>query len=87
MIDQAEQIVRSLGITVCRVRYHADDVAQVEVPTESIPRLLEPATHAMLEREFHRLGFQSMSVDPAGFRSGSLNESLAVYQIRESARP
>jgi len=87
MIDRAEQIVRSLGIAVCRVRYHADAAARIEVPAESIPRLLEPATHAMLETEFHRLGFQSMPVDPAGFRSGSLNESLAVYQIRESAHP
>jgi len=79
MIDCAEQIVRSLGISVCRVRYHAGDVARVEVPTTSIPTLMEPATMAMLEDEFSRLGFQSVVVDPAGYRSGSLNESLAVH--------
>jgi uncharacterized protein len=81
MIDRAEQIVRSLGITVCRVRYHAGDVARIEVPTDSIPTLLEPATSAMLRAEFARLGFASTTIDPAGFRSGSLNESLAVHQI------
>jgi len=82
MIDRAEQIVRSLGISICRVRYHAGDVARIEVPQESIARLLEPATHAMLIDELGRLGFQSATIDPAGFRSGSLNESLPVHQLQ-----
>ena len=82
MIDRAEQIVRSLGIAVCRVRYHAGDVARIEVPVESIATLAEPATHALLTDELCRLGFQSVSIDPAGFRSGSLNESLAVHAIK-----
>jgi len=82
MIDRAEQCVRSLGIAVCRVRYLAGNAASIEVPTESIPQLTEPATQAMLTDEFRRLGFQSMTVDPRGFRSGSLNESLAVHQVK-----
>ncbi len=81
MIDLAEQIVRSLGIAICRVRYHAGDVARIEVPTESIATLLALATNAMLQDEFARLGFASLSIDPAGFRSGSLNESLALHTI------
>jgi uncharacterized protein len=82
MIDRAEQIVRSLGISICRVRYYAGDVARIEVPVESIATLSEPATHAMLIREFSRLGFASITIDPAGFRSGSLNEGLAVHAIK-----
>jgi uncharacterized protein len=81
MIDRAEQIVRSLGIRVCRVRYLEGDAARVEVPIESIARLTEPTTHAMLAKEFSHLGFSSMSIDPAGFRSGSLNEALELHQI------
>lgn len=80
-IDLAEQIVRALGIAVCRVRYHAGDIARIEVPTDSIARLMEPATRATLDAEFARLGFASMAIDSAGFRSGSLNETLALHQI------
>ena len=81
MIDRAEQIVRSLGIQVCRVRYLAGDVARIEVPSESIATLRDPANHAMLTDEVRRLGFRSVTIDPRGFRSGSLNESLPVCQI------
>ncbi|MEX2092661.1 MAG: ATP-dependent sacrificial sulfur transferase LarE [Pirellulales bacterium] len=82
MIDSAEQLVRSLGIAVCRVRYHAGDVARIEVPLDSVPILLVPKTNSMLHAEFALLGFASMTVDSKGFRSGSLNESLAVHQIK-----
>ncbi len=82
MIDRAEQIVRSLGIKVCRVRYLAGNAARIEVPLESVAKLLEPAVNAMLSEEFLQLGFASVSVDPGGFRSGSLNEVLDVHQIK-----
>jgi uncharacterized protein len=81
MIDRAERLVRSLGIAVCRVRYHTGDVARIEVPVEAIPKLTAPAMHAMLTDEFLRLGFESVTVDPRGFRSGSLNEAIEVHQI------
>lgn len=81
MIDRAEQIVRSLGIAICRVRYFAGDVASIEVPTELIASISVPATYATLSDEFRRLGFESITVDPRGFRSGSLNEALMVHQI------
>jgi uncharacterized protein len=85
MIDRAEQIIRSLGVEVCRVRYLAGDHARIEVPVETIPRLSESTTRAMLENDLRQLGFQSISIDPAGYRSGSLNESLAVHQLSRFA--
>ncbi|HEY4235636.1 MAG TPA: ATP-dependent sacrificial sulfur transferase LarE [Lacipirellulaceae bacterium] len=85
MIDQAEQIVRSLGIRVCRVRYHADDLARIEVPIEWIARLCEPATRTMLADQFRRLGFSAVTIDLEGFRSGSLNEAIEVHQLRPLA--
>ncbi len=81
MIDRAEQLIRGLGIPVCRVRYRAGNVASIEVPTELIPTVKQPTTLARLAEEFGRLGFESVEVDPRGFRSGSLNEALAVHQI------
>jgi pyridinium-3,5-biscarboxylic acid mononucleotide sulfurtransferase len=83
MIDRAEQIVRSLGIRVCRVRYHSGDLARIEVPTEWIGRLCEPATRAMLTDQLRSLGFQSITIDLEGFRSGNLNEAIKVHQLQQ----
>jgi uncharacterized protein len=82
MIDRAEQLIRSLGIRVCRVRYHAGDLARIEVPTEWIGRLCEPATWAMLDDQLRLLGFQAVTIDLDGFRSGNLNEAIDVHQLR-----
>jgi len=83
MIDRAEQVVRSLGIEVCRVRCLEGDVARIEVPLESIPLVNEH--EALLTPALTALGFASVIVDPRGFRSGRLNEGLSVYQIRPPA--
>jgi uncharacterized protein len=85
MIDQAEQFVRSLGIRVCRVRYHAGDLARIEVPTEWIGRLCEPATREMLSDRLRLLGYKAVTIDLDGFRSGNLNDAIEVHQLRPLA--
>jgi uncharacterized protein len=85
MIDAAEQLIRALDIDVCRVRYLTGDVARVEVPRAAIAILMEPATHLRLAEEFRRLGFSSMTIDPEGYRSGRLNDSLPVHQLQRFA--
>ncbi|MGE3242710.1 MAG: ATP-dependent sacrificial sulfur transferase LarE [Pirellulales bacterium] len=85
MIDRAEQSIRALGINVCRVRYREGDVASIEVPLEAIERLEQPRLLGALREEFLRLGFREVVIDPAGFRSGSLNESLPLHQIQPLA--
>jgi pyridinium-3,5-biscarboxylic acid mononucleotide sulfurtransferase len=85
MIDSAEHIVRSLGIRVCRVRYHAGDLARIEVPAEWIGRLCEPETRTMLADQLRLLGFKAITIDLDGFRSGSLNDAIQVHQLRPLA--
>lgn len=85
MIDRAEQIVRALGFPVCRVRLREGDVASVEVPREQLSRLDNSAAAAAMEKSLRELGFCHVSIDPAGYRSGSLNESLPMHQIRPLA--
>jgi pyridinium-3,5-biscarboxylic acid mononucleotide sulfurtransferase len=81
MIDRAEKFLRQHGFRICRVRYHAGDLASVEVPREEVPRLVEPALLAAVEAELTRLGFRSVTVDQAGFRSGSLNELIQIGEV------
>jgi uncharacterized protein len=72
----AEQVLHRLGFPECRVRNH-DPVARIEVPPADLPRLMEPALRAALVGEIQALGFAYVTVDLRGFRSGSLNETLA----------
>jgi pyridinium-3,5-biscarboxylic acid mononucleotide sulfurtransferase len=85
MIDRAEQIVRSLGICVCRVRYHAGDLARIEVPTQFIGRICEPSNRIMLADQLRLLGFKAVTIDLDGFRSGNLNQSIEVHQLQRMA--
>lgn len=77
-IDRAEDFIRSLGFEILRVRDHGD-LARVEVPLEDLPRAAEMSQQ--ISEELTRLGFRYVSLDLAGFRSGSLNEILAAPKI------
>ena len=74
-VEKAEAHMRELGFTIFRVRDHGD-AARVEVTKEEIPRALtiEPEITARL----HSLGYSNVSIDPNGFRSGSLNDALGA---------
>jgi uncharacterized protein len=77
MIEAAEAYLHGLGIRECRVR-HYDQFARIEVPLEDIPRLTDPQTAVRVEAHMRSLGYEKVSVDPRGFRSGSLNETIPV---------
>jgi uncharacterized protein len=78
-IDRAETFLRSLGFVEFRVRHH-DPIARVEVRPQDIAKIVaEPVRSKVVER-LKSLGFQFVTVDLQGFRSGSLNESLSPEQ-------
>lgn len=72
-VEAAEAFLRSLGLRECRVRLHEDELARIEVPAAELPRMAEPAIRAELVRRLRDLGFQFVTLDLEGFRSGSLN--------------
>jgi uncharacterized protein len=82
MIDRAEQLLRSLGLRELRVRYHAGDVARIEVPSDELPDVCEPAVRQVVLEEFQRLGFKFVTLDLAGFRSGGLNRLIPPEELR-----
>lgn len=78
-VEQAEQFLRDRGIRVFRVRHH-DKIARVEVLPDDMPRLVaEPLRSEMVAR-FKTLGYAYVTLDMAGFRSGSMNEGVAQAQ-------
>jgi uncharacterized protein len=75
-VDLAEEFVRSLGFRQFRVRHH-DRLARLELPREEIPRLWEDGRHDAIVRRLRELGYVYVTVDLAGFQSGSANLMLA----------
>ena len=78
MIDAAESYLRALGLREVRVRYHGGDLARVEVPPNQVSRFMDDATRADLVQRLQSLGFKFVTLDLAGFRSGSLNSLVQL---------
>jgi uncharacterized protein len=75
-VDAAETFVRSLGFRQFRVRHH-DRLARLELPPAEMPRLWEDGRHEQIVRRFRELGYVYVTLDLAGFQSGSANLVLA----------
>jgi len=72
-VEQAEEFLKSIGIEIVRVRIH-NDVARIELPENEMALLLKNR-QAVADR-LKALGFNFVSLDLEGFRSGSLNRVL-----------
>src|SRR5438445_13249050 len=81
-IEAAEQYLRGLGYRECRVRLHDCELARIEVPAAELARLAEPEAREELVRRLRELGFQYITLDLEGFRSGSLNALVSLESKR-----
>lgn len=75
-IERSENFLRDLGFRECRVRHH-NNLARIEVPRDRIPELTEPMMLAQVDAALREFGYQFVTVDLRGFRSGSLNDVIA----------
>ncbi len=82
MIDQAEQVLRALGFRELRVRYHADDMARIEVPIDRLAELCDGEVRLTVIEEFTRLGFKFITLDLAGFRSGGFAKLVPSEMVQ-----
>lgn len=81
-IDNAERFLKSrFNIAELRVRLAESDVARIEVPIENIPALVAPDHRTEIVNHFREIGFQYVTIDLEGFRSGSLNAVIDVHEI------
>ncbi|WP_100397914.1 ATP-dependent sacrificial sulfur transferase LarE [Bacillus sp. FJAT-44742] len=73
MVDKAEEIIRDYGVRQVRVRMHGE-MARIEVMPEDMSLILK--LHGTLQRELTELGFKYVTLDLAGYKSGSMNAVL-----------
>lgn len=79
-IDRAEQLLRELGFRQVRVRHHGD-VARIELPPDDMPRFFAERLAEPITRRIKELGFQYVTLDLQGYRSGSMNEVLRLTPV------
>lgn len=73
MVDQAEQLLLDLGFHQLRVRIHGE-IARIEVLPDEFEKILSFRERVM--RAFKEYGFQYVTMDLQGYRTGSMNETL-----------
>jgi pyridinium-3,5-biscarboxylic acid mononucleotide sulfurtransferase len=74
-VEKAEESMRRLGFREMRVRHHGK-VARVEIARHELPRALSMEMLDAINAALRQAGFQYVTLDCAGFRSGSLNAIL-----------
>ena len=72
-IDRAESYLRSLGFSQVRLR-HYNDLCRIEVDKSDIQRLLN--NRQKIVKKIKALGYNYITVDLEGYRTGSLNEVI-----------
>jgi uncharacterized protein len=76
-VAAAEDYLHALGFTQVRVRYH-ENLARIEVVPEELPRFFENGTHAEVTTRLREIGFLYVTLDLAGYRTGSMNEAIGM---------
>lgn len=79
-IEQAEAAVRALGFRQFRVR-HFGGTARLEFALDEMPRANDPAMAARVADGVRAAGYGEVTVDPRGYRQGSLNEPLFLRPV------
>lgn len=81
MVDKAEQLLLDLGFEQERVRIHSfgngetsGTIARIEVNPAEFSKVL--AHQEKIVSEFKSIGFNYISLDLQGYRTGSMNETL-----------
>jgi uncharacterized protein len=80
MIEQAEDVLHSLGFRHCRVRHHGD-VARLELSADNMARVLDGDVREAIVRDLKSIGYRYVSLDLQGYRTGSLNEVLPLRAV------
>ena len=77
MVSRAEQFLIDRGFRQMRVRIHGD-MARIELLPEDMERFFQKEVRESVLQELTDAGFSRVTVDLAGFTSGSMNKGLTL---------
>lgn len=76
MVDRAEQLLLDLGFHQLRVRIHGK-IARIELIPSEFESFMKEKTRKHVHEEFRKIGFEYVTLDILGYRTGSMNETLS----------
>jgi uncharacterized protein len=76
-VERGEEALRALGFRQVRLRHHGA-IARIEIDPAELPRALTPEAARAISAAIKPLGFRYVALDLEGYRTGALNEVLAV---------
>ncbi len=74
-VERAELALKQMGFGQLRVRHH-DQIARLELEADDFEAALTTHRRQIVD-ELHALGYTYVTLDLAGFRSGSMNEAIS----------
>jgi uncharacterized protein len=82
-IESGEDAVRAMGFRQFRVRHHGK-IVRIEIAAAELARAMTPEVTREFVRIFKALGFEYVTLDLEGFRSGSMNAVLPVSELKKA---
>lgn len=79
MVEKAEDYLKTLGLNQIRVRCY-DTTARIEVSASQIKKLTNGKIRQNIVGKLKKLGFNYVSLDLEGYRTGSMNEALSKIE-------
>lgn len=80
-IGSLEADLKALGFRQLRVRWH-ETIARIEVALDELPILLSPGVREAIVKAGKTHGFHYVTLDLAGYRTGSHNEVLVGKSLK-----
>jgi pyridinium-3,5-biscarboxylic acid mononucleotide sulfurtransferase len=81
-VERGEEGMRRLGFREMRVRHHGE-LARVEIARDELPRALTMEMMDAITAAMKQAGFNYVTLDCQGFRSGSLNSMLPIEVLKK----
>jgi uncharacterized protein len=75
-VAQAEEFLQAQGFSQVRVRHH-DQIARIEVRPDDFSRMIDEDMRNRVVENLKKMGYLYVSLDLAGYRTGSMNEPLS----------
>ena len=75
MIERAEAVLQGFNVRQARVRHH-DGLARIEVAPDELGKVLDTGTLGQIADDLKGIGFDFVTLDLEGYRSGRLDETL-----------
>lgn len=83
-VEAAEEFLHSLGFTQVRVRHHGA-LARIEIARDEMEQALSVPVLTRMTEGVRAAGFQYVTLDTEGYRSGSMNDLLPLSALTAGA--